>query len=319
MNSFGYAKPGTVDDAVSLLSSNWGKTEVLAGGTDLLSSIKNGLSTPDLLVSLKDVEGLDKISKKGGALHIGATATLADLQTNKVAAKNFPAITTAIKNIGAAQMINMGTVGGDLLQRPRCWYYRNGLGLFGNGLVADGDNRYHAIFGNSGDAKFVHASSLAPALIALGATVHVAGADGKRDVEAAKFFSTPSSDGDRESVLKPNEILTGVSVPLSGMKNGIYEIRQRIGLDWPMVAAAVAFKESGGKASDATVVLGHVAPTPWVAAKAGAALNGQSASGAAEKAGSAAADGATPLSKNGYKVQQVKVAVKRAIQAALDA
>jgi xanthine dehydrogenase YagS FAD-binding subunit len=297
MNSFGYAKPGTIDDAVSLLSSEWGKTEVLAGGTDLLSSIKNGISTPDLLVSLKDVEGLNKISKKGSTLHIGATASLADLQNDKTAAKNFPAITTAIKNIGSTQIINMGTVGGDLLQRPRCWFYRNGLGLFGNDLVADGDNRYHAIFGNSGKAKFVHASSLAPALIALGATVHVQGSNGKKDIAAAKFFATPKSENDRESVLKPNEILTGVSVPLSGMKNGTYEIRPRVGLDWPMVAASVAIK-----GNDATVVLGHVAPTPWIVESADNPTKG-----------------ATPLSRNGYKVQQVKVAVKRAIQAAKDA
>jgi xanthine dehydrogenase YagS FAD-binding subunit len=297
MNSFGYAKPGTVDDAVSLLSSKWGKTEVLAGGTDLLSSIKNGIATPDLLVSLKDVEGLNKINKKGGNLHIGATATLADLQANKDAAKNFPAITTAIKNIGSSQMINMGTVGGDLLQRPRCWYYRNGHGLFGSGLVSDGDNRYHAIFGNSGDAKFVHASSLAPALIVLGATVHIQGGKGKRDVAAAKFFATPDSENDRESVLKPNEILTGVSVPLSGMKNATYEIRPRKGLDWPMVAASVAIK-----GNNTTVVLGHVAPTPWIVDSADNPTKG-----------------ATPLSQNGYKVQQVKVAVKRAIQAAQNA
>jgi xanthine dehydrogenase YagS FAD-binding subunit len=321
MNNFKYAQPTSVKEAVGMLSGSWGETEVLSGGTDLITSIKQGITSPSLLVSLKNVKGLGGISMTGGNLVIGATATLKDLADDKNVAKNFPALVTVVKNIGSAQMINRGTVGGDLLQRPRCWYYRNGFGLLGtaNGeaLVPDGENRYHAIFGNSDAAKFVSASSLAPALIALGATVSISGAKGDRSIGVADLFSTPSSNSDRENTLKPNEILSSISIPLSGKKNGIYEIRQRVGLDWPMVAAAVAFNEEGGKISDAVVVLGHVAPTPWVAEKAATALNGKSLSEATKKAaGEAAAEGASPLSDNGYKVQQVKVAVRRAIDAA---
>ncbi|MFP6583425.1 MAG: FAD binding domain-containing protein [Candidatus Hydrogenedentota bacterium] len=321
MNNFTYAQPSSLKEATELLAKNWGKTEVLAGGTDLITALKQGITDPEVVVSLKNVKGLDGIKMKGGNLTIGATTKLSALASDKDVNKNFPALVTATKNIGSTQMINMGTVGGDLLQRPRCWFYRNGFGLLGtdegDSLIPDGDNRYHAIFGNSGPAKFVNPSSLAPALIALGASVTLQGAKGSRDIKVADLFTAPKSDSDREYTIKSNEILTSISIPLSGKKNGIYEIRQRVGLDWPMVAAAVAYNEEGGKISNAVVVLGHVAPTPWVASKAAAALNGQSVSDATKKAaGEAAADGASPLSKNGYKVQQVKVAVRRAIAAA---
>ena len=322
MNNFTYAQPASLKEAAGMLSDSWGKTEVLAGGTDLITSLKQGVTTPDTVVSLSKISGLSGISMKSGTITIGATTKLKELLADKNVAKEFPALVHATKNIAAVQMLNMGTVGGELLQRPRCWYFRNGFGLLGteNGasLIQDGDNRYHAIFDNKGPAKFVSPSSLAPALIALGATAEVEGPKGARSIKVAELFTTPKSDAEREHTIKPNEILTSISIPLSGKKNGIYEVRHRIGLDWPMVAAAVAFKEEGGTISDATVVLGHVAPTPWVASKAASALNGKSVSDDVKKAaGDAAADGATPLSMNGYKVQQVKVAVRRAIDAAM--
>lgn len=322
MKDFAYAAPSTLDDTIALLSDSWGKTEILAGGTDLLTSLKQDLTAPSKVVSLRNVKGLRGISKKGGVLNIGATTTLAELLDNKDVQKNFPALTTAAQNVAAPQILNLGTVGGDLLQRPRCWYYRQGLGLLaqkdGKSLIPDGENRYHAIFGNTGPAYFVNPSSLAPGLIALGATMNVQGSGGERSIAAGKFFSAPSSESEREYVLKSDEVLTGVSVPLNGLKNGTYEIRQRRGLDWPMVAASVAFKLDGGTASDANVVLGHVAPTPWQSASSSSALNGQQVNEAsAAKAGVAAQQGASPMSMNGYKVIQVKVAVKRAVMAAI--
>lgn len=322
MKPFEYAKPASLDDAIGLLSDSWGETEVLAGGTDLLTSMKQYIETPSRLVSLKGVKGLDAIRSTGDAIEVGAMVTLRDFSAHKDVKEHFPGLAKACMNIGAEQILNMGTVGGDLLQRPRCWYYRNGFGLLamkdGASLVEDGDNRYHAIYGNDGAAKFVHASSLAPGLIALDATVTVQGPKGKRTVEAAKFFQTPKSDNERESVIAPNEILTGISIPQKGLKNGVYEVRQRQGLDWPMVAAFVAFKP-GSTASDARVVLGHVAPTPWVAKSAASGLNGKNPSDEATRrsVGSAAASDASPLSRNGYKVLQVRVAVARAIEAAL--
>ena len=320
MKTFEYASPKSLKDAIGLLSDHWGETEVLAGGTDLLTSIKQEVTAPGRVVSLKEVDGLSGIDAKGGNLTIGATTKLKDLIANADVQKHFPGLVTAAKNIGSAQIINAGTVAGDLLQRPRCWYFRNGFGLFGleNGkeLIPDGDNRYHAIFGNSGRAKFVNPSSLAPLLIALGGSIDVQGPQRNRSVKAADFFSTPKSEAEREYALGANEIVTGISIPLSGKKNGVYEVRHRRGLDWPMVAAAVAFEERGGRVRNASVVLGHVAPTPWVADRAAAAMNGQSRQAGVQAAGNAAAQGATPLSKNAYKVTQVKVAVRRAIEAA---
>jgi xanthine dehydrogenase YagS FAD-binding subunit len=321
MNNYKYAQPTSINEAVGLLSSSWGETEVLSGGTDLVTSLKQGITTPSLLVSLKKVSGLDGISMSGGNLTIGATTKMNNLVADKNVVKNFPALIAAATNIASAQILNQGTVAGDLLQRPRCWYYRNGFGLLGtengNSLIPDGENRYHAIFGNKGPAYFVNPSSLAPVLIALGASVSVAGAKGERKVAVADLFTTPKSDSDREYAIASNDIVTSISVPLSGKKNGIYEVRHRAGLDWPMVTAAVAFNDNGSKISDAMVVLGHVAPTPWVASKAANALNGKSINDATKNAaGEAAAVGATPLSQNEYKVQQVKVAVRRAIDAA---
>lgn len=336
MNTFEYANPSSVKEAISLLGGSWGETEVLAGGTDLISSIKQGLTTPRLLVSLSNVKGLSGIAKKGDALQIGATTSLAELIANEDAQEHFPALVTAATYVSSRQVLNRGTVGGDLLQRPRCWYFRNGFGLFGihngNELVPSGDNRYHAIFGNSGAAKFVNASSLAPGLIALGATLTIEGASGPRQVKASEFYSTPKNENDREYSLKPNEVLTSISVPMAGLRNGTYEVRHRKGLDWPMVTASVAFKYGGSartrNASDARIVLGHVAPVPWYSEAGSKALSGKEVQAARlghfgtndenlEAAADAAVADATPLSRNGYKVQQARVAVRRAIVAAL--
>jgi len=321
MKSFEYAAPRNLKEATELLAAKWGETEILAGGTDLITCLKQGLTAPNRVVSLRNIAELKGIKSEGGELRIGATTTLAELIANKTVAENFPALVTAAKGIGATQMLAVGTVGGDLCQRPRCWFYRNGLGLLaqegGASLVTDGDNRYHAIFGNDGAAKFVSASSLGPALIALGASLVVTGPDGKtRKVPAADFFQTPKSENDRETVLKPNEILSEISIPLKGLKNATYEVRHRHGLDWPYVSATVAFQLKGGAASDAMVVLGHVAPVPWAAASAARALSGKVDATLAAKCGDAAASGAKPLSGNGYKVQLVKAAVKRAVLAA---
>ena len=322
MKSFEYAAPKTLKEAAALLGEKWGETEILAGGTDLITSLKQHITEPKRVVSLKGISEIRGIRKEGKGLHIGAMTTLEELVSNADVRQNFPALVTAARNIGSAQILSMGTVGGDLCQRPRCWYFRNGLGLLakkdGKSLVREGDNRYHAIFNTEGDALFVSASSLAPVIIALGGQIAVQGPKGNaRHVKAAEFFRPPRSEQERETILKPNEIVAGVSVPFNGLKNALYEVRHRHGLDWPYVAAAVAFAEKNGAVSDARVVLGHVAATPWAAASAARALNGARVDeSAAAKAGEAAIEGAKPLSRNEYKVQMVKTAVKRAALAA---
>jgi xanthine dehydrogenase YagS FAD-binding subunit len=232
-------------------------------------------------VSLKNISDLRGIKNGGGAVRIGAMTTVGRTHRQFGCAEKLPRRScTAAKNIASPQMLTMGTVGGDLCQRPRCWYFRNGHGVLGNdgnaSLVRDGDNRYHAIFGTDGAALFVSASSLGPVLIALGATLTAEGPKGKtRKIEAVEFFQAPKSESERETALKPNEVLTEISVPVKGLKNATYEVRHRYGLDWPYVTATVAFAEKNGAISDSRVVLGHVAPTPWTAASAAKALNGR--------------------------------------------
>ena len=318
MKNFEYIAPTEALAAVQALSPDAGVTAVLAGGTDLLSLMKERIETPSRVVSLRNVRSLGGISKKGGGLRIGAMATLQELLDSKAAA-GYRSLLQAARGISAPQVRAMGTVAGELLQRPRCWYYRNGYGLLamndGESLVPTGENRYHAILGNKGPAYFVNASSLAPALISLGARATVAGPDGEREVEVADLYQIPSSEADRENTLQPNEIVTQVSVPgASGWKTATYEVRQRQLLDWPWVTASVALRVRGGKISDARVVLGHVAPIPWRSSEAETALKGQAVSEAAgEAAGKAAVAAATPLNGNKAKVQLASVAVKRAV------
>jgi xanthine dehydrogenase YagS FAD-binding subunit len=323
MKSFEYAAPNKLKEASDLLGKRWGETEILAGGTDLVTCLKQGLTAPRRLVSLRNLSELAQIKASRKGIEVGSMVTMGALALNKEVREQFPALVTAVAGIGSAQILAMGTVGGDLCQRPRCWYFRNGFGLFaqqdGTSLARAGENRYHAIFGNDGPALFVSASSLGPALVALGATAKIAGPNGKeRDLLVADFFQIPKSEADRETTLQPNEILTGIFIPNRGMKNATYEVRHRHGLDWPYVTASVAFELKGGKAGQARVALGHVAPVPWTSASASQALEGAAVNETTAKAcGEAAVTGAKPLSGNGYKIHLVKTAVKRAVLAAL--
>ena len=322
MEAFEYARPATTEEAVKLLASSWGETEVLAGGTDLLSLMKDYGAKPKRLVSLSAISSLKGISgQAGGGIRIGAMTTLRELISNSTIQNHYPALIEAALGVRSPQLQSMGTVGGDLLQRPRCWYYRGGHGLLamhnGKSLVPDGENQYHAILGNSGPSYFVNPSSFAPVLIALGARVKIQGPDGAREVDLAKFFRTPSRESEREYDLKPNEIQAEIQVPAATGKTAIYEVREKEALDWPLAAAAVALKLDGNTVKSARVVLGHVAPIPWVSPEAEAALAGKTISeSVADEAGKAAVAKAKPLSKNAYKVQLARVAVKRAILAA---
>jgi len=330
MRAFEYASPATKEQAVNLLGSSWADAEVLAGGTDLLSLMKDDVVMPKRLVNIKEIQELRGIgqpklgkSKTGGGLSLGSLVTIQELLDNAQVRAQYPALAHAAEGITSPQIRSMGTVGGDLCQRPRCWYYRAGFGLLakdesGEPLVTGGDNRYHSILGNAGPAYFVNPSSLAPALIAYGASVEVFGPKGKRVVPVEKFFVAPQSDADREYDLKPNEIVTRIVLPSAGgAKSATYEVRQKEALDWPLAAAAVSLTMNGGKVSAARVVMGHVAPVPWRSKEAEAALIGKAITEeTAKAAGDAAVTGAKSLSGNGYKIQLAKVAVKRAILAA---
>ena len=321
MQAFQYASPTTVQEALDHLSSTWGEVDVLAGGTDLLSLMKERIHTPNKVVGLRGIKELRGISKSGNNLRIGATVTMQELADNSQIQKQYPALAQAAEGIHSPQMRSMGTVVGDLLQRPRCWYFRRGMGLLakhdGKSLVATGENRYHAILGNKGPAYFVNASGFAPAMIALGAKAKVVSKSGSREVEVEKLYRAPSADGERELDLKPDELVTEVIIPGSGARSATYEVRERQLLDWPLTAAAVVLEMSGNTVQSARVVLGHVAPTPWRSSQAEQALAGKTVSDdVAMAAGKAAVAAATPLSQNKYKVQLASVAVKRAVLAA---
>jgi xanthine dehydrogenase YagS FAD-binding subunit len=324
MQAFEYANPTTLQEALGLLGTKWGEADVLAGGTDQLSLMKEYLVTPKRLVNVKNIKELGGIQNSKAGLRIGATVTFEELADNADVRKLFPALAEAARGVSSPQIRNMGTVGGDLCQRPRCWYYRQGFGLLatkdGQALVPNGENRYHAILGNSGPAYFVSASSLGPALVALGAKVRLASASGHRELAAAKFFVTPQNENAREIALLPNEILTEIVVPHEGTKNATYEVRQKEALDWPLATASVALKMKGSTVASAHIVLGHVAPTPWAATQAEQALTGKAiTTESAEEAAKAALADAKPLSQNGYKVQLARVAVKRALLQAVRA
>lgn len=322
MQAFEYANPTTLKEAVGLLGSSWGEVDVLAGGTDLLSLMKDYVHTPKRVVNVKAIKELEGIRKSGGGLRIGAAATMQDLLSNSSVRSEYASLHAAANGVSSPQIRNMGTAGGDLCQRPRCWYFRLGYGLLakdqnGKSLVPDGENRYHAIFGG-GPAYFVSASSLGPPLIALGAKVKLVSSSGSREVDVEKFFVIPQSDSEREIALRPNEILTEIIVPAArGIRNATYEVRHKEALDWPLATASVALAMRGNTVASARVVMGHVAPIPWRAEQAEQAVAGKSLTeSVAEQAAQAAVAGAKPLSENGYKVQLARVAVKRALLAA---
>jgi len=324
MEAFAYARPTTQKEALGHLGSSFEDSAILAGGTDLLSLMKNYVVAPKRLVDIRGVRELGGITRGADGVRIGATVTLQELADNAGLRKDFPGLAAAAAGVPSMQIRNMGTVGGDLCQRPRCWYFRNGFGLLardakGKALVPAGDNRYHAILGNEGPAYFVNPSSLAPMLVALGALVEIAGGAAARKVALEKFFRAPHDEQQREYSLAPDEMVTAVLIPEGAAiwKTATYEVREKLALDWPLATASVALQLEGGTVHEARIVLGHVAPVPWRSPEAEHALAGKSLGAeSVATAADAAVRGARPLSGNKYKVQLARVAVKRAILAA---
>jgi xanthine dehydrogenase YagS FAD-binding subunit len=321
MQPFEYASPKTREQAVQLLAAPG--AAVLAGGSDLLALMKDGVETPKRLVNLKAVEGLTGVrAEKGGGLRIGALTTLDALAADASLASEYPAVAASAGRLAGPQIRNVATVGGNLCQRPRCWYFRSGFGLLaqrdGKPMVPAGDNRYHAILGNDGPAYFVQPSTLVPLLIAVGAQVTLFGPQGERRIDLDKLYRIPQKEGEREHDLRPGEIVAELFLPpAAGRRIGTYEVRQRETLDWSLATASVALTLDGGRVSQARVVLGQVAPIPWIATEAEEFLRGKAIDAAvAEAAGQAAVQRAKALSHNRYKIQLTRVAVKRALLAA---
>ncbi|MGP8248075.1 MAG: FAD binding domain-containing protein [Bryobacteraceae bacterium] len=320
MQNFEYANPASLQQAAALLGAHWGEAGVLAGGTDLISLMKEEIETPKRVVNIKNIPGLAGIRKTGAGIYIGALVTMDELARHGEVPR---ALAMAAAGVPSPQIRHMGTVGGDLCQRPRCWYFRQGYGLLatkdGKPLVPNGENQYHAIFGG-GPAYFVSASSLGPALVALDAKVKLVSAKGGRELPVRDFFVSPKDDATREVALRPDEILTEIIVPVAATRSATYEVRQREALDWPLATASVSLSMKGGAVAAARIVMGHVAPTPWESTAAARELVGKHVTEeTAEAAGKIAVAEAHPLSHNTYKVQLAKVAVKRALLDAVEA
>jgi len=329
MKAFEWTNATSVAEAVNALKSAATPAELddlarpIAGGQDLLTTMKDYITRPIRVVNLKGIRGLDKIESDGkGGLRIGALVTLNQLEDEPTVRQNFPGLAEAAHSVGTAQIRNLGTVGGNLCQRPRCWYFRleEVVCLKKGGsecYAATGENKYHAIFGG-GPSYIVHPSDLAPMLVALGASVDVTGGNGKRTIPLDKFFTLPAdANVRRENVLQNDEIITEVIVPASKFAaNSTYlKFKERDSMDFAMSAVAAAVTLGPNKTvTDARIVLGGVAPIPWRVPKAESALTGHPMSQEllAEVA-KVALQGAEPLAKNAYKIPLTQTLVRRAL------
>jgi xanthine dehydrogenase YagS FAD-binding subunit len=319
MKNFTYSRPATLRDAARLLGKEHGRISLLSGGTDLLGEMKDDLLAPEQLVQIAHLRELQGIRTDRGAVRIGAATLLADIVESPVVQQQAPLLAMAAGKVGTPQIRNMGTIGGNLCQRPRCWYFRNNYPCFKHGgntcFSVTGENEFHAIL-EGGPSFIVHPSDAAPALVALGASVRILSGGRERTVPIDKFFVSPRQDPRRENILQPHEILTGVDVPNApGGSRAVY-VKEMVRETWDFatcsVAAMITVKE--GTIEDARIVLGGVAPFPYRALKAEAALrNRRLDEAAATAAGEAAVDGARPLAQNAYKVPLTQVVVKRAL------
>lgn len=318
MKAFAYVKAAGEKQAVAALAAPGGKALPLAGGMDLIGLMKDYVAQPDRLVSVKELDASISRGPNGG-LRIGSAVTLADLVANADARRMYPALTDAAAEVGTPQIRNAGTVGGNLNQRPRCWYFRNEefncLKKGGSRCFAvDGENQYHAIFGE-GPCHIVHPSSLAVPAIALDARFRIVGPGGEREVPAAEYYQMPDKNLYGETILGPSDLLTHMILPAPGQtRNATYEVRFKQSHDWPLAMASVALSVQGQNVRAARIVMGSVAPVPWRASAAETVLVGKRLTEqVAMEAADAAVAAAKPMSQNAYKVQIARTAVKRAI------
>ena len=324
MRSFAYVEPDSLQTASEILAREGARARPIAGGVDLLGELKDRLAEPETLVNLKSIPGLDAIRfDPDGTLRIGSLATLAAVAAHERLRREFPAIAEAALSVGSPEIRNVGTVGGNLCQRPRCWYYRSPLHtcLKKGGDVCfttTGDSRYHAILGG-GPSFIVHPSDLAPALIACDARVSVTGPKGAKDLPLEQFYLLPRVRIDLETILDPGEIVTGVEVPASsstsaGWSSRYLKFKEKDSMDFALASVAAALRMQGTSCAGARLVLGGVAPIPWRSKEGEGAIVGQAvdvpSAGRAAEAALAAAD---PLPHNGYKVPLAKALVRRAL------
>lgn len=327
MKSFEWTNPATINEAVKLLGAS-PSTDVdeaprpIAGGQDLLTTMKDYTSRPARIVNLKSIPGLNKITLNERGLTIGALVTLTELEEHDGVRKSFPGLAEAAHSIATPQIRNLGTVGGNLCQRPRCWYFRleevNCLKKGGSECyAATGENKYNAIIAG-GPSYIVHPSDLAPMLLALGARVTAVGSKGRRVIPLDKFFTLPDQGNiRRENVLKNDEIITEIYVPASELASGstYLKFKERESLDFALASVAAAVQLAPNKTVRAArIVLGGVAPIPWRVPDAEKYLVGKQLNAdVLAEAGKIALAEAKPLEKNAYKVPLAQTLVRRAV------
>ena len=319
MRPFTYVDAATERDVIAALSPERNRTAPIAGGVDLVALMKDSILSPERIVNVKRLDAT--ITAGDGGLRIGAAAKLIDLAENATIRRLYPAVATLTDQIGTPQIRHQSTVGGNIMQRPRCWYFRNEefvcLKKGGSRCHAvEGENAHHAIFGD-GPCHIVHPSDLAVAVVAYGGRFRVSGPAGAREIDASDFFQLPNANLYGETILPPNEILTHLLLPAPPTTSAAYAVRAKQSYDWPLATAAVSLAMDSETVLSARIVMGAVAPIPWRTQAAERALVGKpiTESTAADAALTAVA-GAKALSGNGYKIQIAKTAVRRAILAA---
>ena len=322
MRKFVHVNARAVDEAVSVLQRYGGKASVIAGGTDLLGKMKDEIlpTSPEVIINLKSIPGLDFIREEEGLLRIGALTRLEDIATDPLVRSKYRALAEAAHRTASPHIREMGTIGGNICQDIRCWYYRNPHNRFpclrkggGRCYAIEGDNRYHSIFDSSvkGGCLAVHPSDTAPALVALDAMVQTS----KRLIHAEDFFEVGVT---KTTVLEPDEIVTEIQMkmPSAGAKSSFGKFASRKTIDFPIVNCAAMITTSGGKVSGARICLNAVYATPYRPTKAEESIRGRVVDETtARAAGDAAVFQAKPLRHNRYMVQIARTMVERVILA----
>jgi len=308
MPNFAYVRVKSLKEGIQHLSSDGAR--IHAGGTDLLGCLRDDIFGAKKLVSLSqlnDLRGI-RLTKEGG-LRIGALTTLTEVVKNKMIQERYPALAKAASEVATPQLRNQGTMGGNICQKPRCWYYRGEFHCLRKGgdrcYASSGENQFHSIFGSGGICYIVHPSDIAPVLVAHEAVLQAAGPKGTRPIPLAKFYVLPSIDVQRETVLKPNEIVTEILLPppVRGLRSSYRKVRTRRSWDFAVAGVVLALKFNGDLVEKARVVLSGAAPIPWRSKEAEGAITGKRLEAqTVAQAAEAAVKNAEPLEQNGYKI-----------------